>query len=76
MHARPGTNATPFEEFQQVAVTLVNAAHQVMLSSFGVSEQQQTAATAACGTLQFAEIAVRAGSAPAQFGQQPGFKVG
>jgi hypothetical protein len=47
-----------------------------MLPGLGVGEKHQAASTAAPGTLKFAQIAVRTGSAAAQFRQQPGLKVG
>src|SRR5579859_3551266 len=61
MHASSRTNASAFEEFQQVAVAFVNPTHNVSLSSFGMGEQNQAAPPPAAGALEFAEIAVWTG---------------
>src|SRR6478609_6849678 len=66
----PGTNAALFQEFQQAAVAFVDAADHVVASRLGMRQQQQAAPAPAGGTLQFAQIAVRTGTAASQSGQQ------
>src|SRR5271170_1808077 len=75
-YSRPGADAAAFQEFQQVPVTLVDAAHNVILPRFGVGKKHQASSSATAGTLEFAQIAVWTGAAASQFGQQPGFKIG
>jgi hypothetical protein len=75
-HVRSRTHASTLQELQQVPIALVDAADDVILSGFSVSEKHQPSTAAAPRTLEFAQIAVWAGSAAAQFGQQTGFEVG
>src|SRR5580692_10478268 len=71
MHACSGTNSATLQEFQQVPIALVDAADDVVLSRVGLGEKHKASSTSAAGTFEFAQIAVRAGAAAAQFGQQP-----
>src|SRR5260370_882159 len=43
---RSGTNAAGFEEFEQAAVALINAAYRVNGSRCGIRQQQQAAVAA------------------------------
>jgi hypothetical protein len=54
VHARAGANASAFQEFQQVTVTLVDSTYDIILSGFSMGEQHQASATAAAGTFKFA----------------------
>src|ERR1700685_15682 len=76
VHACSRTNAASFKKFQQVSVALLDPTNYVVFSSSRMGEKHKAATAAAAGTLKFAQIAVRAGPASAQFGQQPGFEVG
>src|SRR5580704_3345543 len=76
VHPRTRTDSATFQEFQQMPVALVDAADDIILSRVSVSEQHKASSSSALGTFEFAQVAVRAGAAAAQFGQQPGFKVG
>jgi len=60
---RPGANAALFQKFQEMAIALVDAADPVAGSRLGVGQQQQAAPAPAGRALQFAEIAMRTGSA-------------
>src|SRR5579872_577847 len=63
------------EEFEQAAVALVYATDGVVRIQFCVGEQDQSAATTGGGTLDLAQIAVRAGGVGAQLREKFGFKI-
>jgi len=70
------TVSTVVEELEQAAVAFVDAADGVGLRGCGVGEENKAAAAAAGGAFEFAEVAVRAGAASSEPGQQLGFEIG
>ena len=75
MNLRSGTNAALLQKLEQAAVALINTAYLNILSRLGLREQEQSPTAAARGTLEFAQITVRAGDSATEFRQQPGFKI-
>src|SRR5271168_5205586 len=69
------TDGAFFQEFKQMPVAFVDAADHVILSRLRLGEQEQTAMPPAAGALHLAEVAVRAGAAASELGQQLGFEV-
>jgi hypothetical protein len=76
MHRRTWTNATGFEEFEEVTVALINAADQIALAGLSLSQKQKAAMAAAGGAFHFAQVAVRAGAFFAELGEEFGFEIG
>ena len=62
-----GADATFLEKFEQAAVAFVDAAHGIVLVWLGVRSQYKSTVTAAGVAFLFAEIAMRASAATAQF---------
>src|SRR5208282_2543678 len=76
LQAGSGANTAGLEKFEQLAITLVDAADFVAVPGLSVGKQDEAAMAAAGWTLLFAEIAVRACASAAELGQQFGFEVG
>src|SRR5580698_10050600 len=73
---RPGAHAAVLEEFEQLAIALVNTTHQVRTAKFRVGQQNQAAAPPAGGTLDFAHIAVGTSAGAAQLFEKLSLEVG
>ena len=71
-----GADAAVFEEFEELAIALVDPTHGVRIVEFGIGEQDESATAAAGRAFHLAEIAVRTGTTGAQLGQKLGFEVG
>src|SRR5260370_41095702 len=71
-----GPDAAGIQEFEQMAIAFVDATYAVMVPWLGLGEQYQPAPLPAFRAFHLAEIAVRAGTAAAQLGEQLGLEVG
>jgi hypothetical protein len=54
IEVRAGANATCFQKFQKLAITLINSAHAVTLARLRLRKQLLSAAAAALGAFHFA----------------------
>ena len=75
MQTRAGTNATILQKFQQATVALINTTDQIILSRFGMSQQEQTTPAPAHWAFQFTQVAVWTSASAAQSRQQFGLKI-
>ena len=65
-----------FEEFEQIAVTLINAGDHIVLVNAGFGEQPQAALPARCGLLRRSKVAVRTCAPAPQFLYQLVLEIG
>jgi hypothetical protein len=72
---RAGSNAAGFEKLEQAAVALVDTADRIGRAGGSIGKKKQAAMAATGGTFHLAQVAVRADSSFAEFGQQLGFEV-